>query len=186
MVFILINIVLLIAIIVLLILLSWIWPPDSPWSPWWKTNKAVSRNICKLARIGKKDIFYELGSGNGTTLIIAIREFGVKKAVGIEIDPLRHYLSRYYAWYNKVTQSLTLYKKSFFDIKIADATVVYVYLVPKALKKLQRKFLKELQPGTRIVSWIYPIDYLPLSREDKQKKIYVYTIPPKKDTLNHK
>ena len=36
--------------------------------------------------MGKNDVFYHLGCGNGIGVSIAAEEFGVKKAVGIDID----------------------------------------------------------------------------------------------------
>ena len=87
------SIVLLIIIAFLLVVLSMVWPPDSPWAPWWRTTKTTARHMCSLAKIGKKDIIYDLGSGDGTALITAAKEFGAK-GVGIEIDPLRVFISK--------------------------------------------------------------------------------------------
>ena len=47
-------------IVILLILLTFVWPPDSPWSPWWRTDKKAARIAAKLANISKKDIVYEV------------------------------------------------------------------------------------------------------------------------------
>ena len=38
-------------------MLSMIWPPDSPWAPWWRTNNKTAKAICKLAGITNKDFF---------------------------------------------------------------------------------------------------------------------------------
>ncbi|CAN5149078.1 protein-lysine N-methyltransferase [soil metagenome] len=167
--------IIILIILVLLILLSFVWPPDSPWSPWWKTSDDVSRAICTLAQVGKGDIVYELGSGNGTTLKIARKEFHAKKCVGVEIDPLRVWVSRLLLKYYNITQ-ITILRNNFFQVDITEATVVYVYLVPKALKKLQKKFLSELKPGTRVASYIYKIPYLKQVDINKQHHIYLYTI----------
>lgn len=178
MVFLILNIFLLFSILVLLLLLSAIWPPDSPWSPWWKTDEHVSRAVGKLAKIKTGDIIYELGSGNGTTLFIAAKEFDAI-GVGIEIDPLRAVISRMLLRMHGVAKEVTIYKKSFFDVDISQATVIYVYLVPKALKRLEKKFIADLKPGTRIVSLVYPIPYLLLKNEDKKNKLFLYTISAK-------
>src|SRR3989338_5632638 len=92
MIFWIIKIVLLIIILFLLLLLSMFWPPDSPWAPWWRTNKKTARAMCKLAKIDEADTVYDLGSGTGTALIVAAREFGAR-GIGIEIDPLRFIIS---------------------------------------------------------------------------------------------
>lgn len=165
-------------LIILFIILSMIWPPDSPWSPWWKTSSKVARVIQRKAKITKKDLVYELGSGDAENLLTLAKEFGIK-SVGVEIDPLRHYQATFRVRKNKLQDRITLYKKNFFDVDLAPATVVYVYLIPAALKRLKEKMLKELRPGTRVVSYRYTIEFLPKITKDKEEQVYVYEIPKK-------
>lgn len=179
MTFFIVNIIIAVLIVLLLILLSWIWPPDSPWSPWWTTSKDISRRICKLAGLSKKDKFYELGSGEGTTVIIAAKEFGAV-CTGIEIDPIRNFIARLRVIFSGLSKKITLHRTNFFKIDLAPATVIYTYLVPKALLRLKPKFDKELKPGTLIVSFRYPITYYPLIKEDKENKLFLYRVPKNK------
>src|SRR3990167_2812181 len=82
------ELILLLIIIFLLFILSMVWPPNSPWAPWWRTNRETARAICELAEITMSDLVYDLGCGDGTLIITAAKEYGAK-VVGIEIDPLR-------------------------------------------------------------------------------------------------
>lgn len=174
MVFWIINTTLLLIIFFLLILLSWVWPPDSPWAPWWKTDKKTARAVCKLANISSKDTVYELGSGDGTFLMIAAKEFGAR-GVGIEIDPLRYYFSSILLHSNRLSDKIKLIRKNFFDVDISKATVVFAYLVPRALARLKPKFLKELKPGAMLVSFKYKTN-LPLLSYDRKNNLYLYKI----------
>jgi ribosomal protein L11 methylase PrmA len=167
-------------IIGLLYLLTWFLPTDSPWAPWWTTSKEKSRLLCKMLKLGKKDIFYELGSGTGTTLSVAAKEFGAK-TVGIESDALRVWWAKQKIKRLRVTDKVSILKQDFFSIDLSPATVVYLYLVPRVITKLKPKLMKELKPGTRVVSYIYPIDYLPLVSENSNEQLYVYSIPVKKN-----
>ncbi len=130
--------------------------------------------MCKLARVGKNDIVYDLGSGDGTALIIAAKEFGAR-GVGIEIDPLRFFISSILLHSNRLWNKVQIKRKNFHDVHIADATVIFVYLVPKALNRLLPKFKKELKKGTRIVSYRYEIN-LPLKEHDKENDIRLYIV----------
>ena len=47
-----------------------------------------------MANVGKDDVVYELGSGDGRIAIAAVRDFGARRAVGIEKDPQRIHESR--------------------------------------------------------------------------------------------
>lgn len=167
-----VNGVVLLCIIFLFVLLSWVWPPDSPWAPFWKTSKKVGRRIGEIGKISKKDNVYELGSGDATALLTIAKEYGAT-CIGVEIDPTRHFIAKIkkQLWGNP--RNITLVKKNFFNVNLSDATVVYVYLVPKALERLMPKFKRELKKGTKIISYRYVMD-LPLIAEDKKDKIYVY------------
>ncbi len=169
-----VNVVLLLIIVCLLLLLSMFWPPDSPWAPWWRTNKKVAWTMCRLAKINKNDVVYDLGCGDGTALCIAVGEFGAK-GVGIEIDPLRYLISKIRFKLNGFDKKIKIIKKNFHDVNIFGASVVFVYLVPKALERLRPKLLKELKPGTLLVSFRYKIN-LPLLKYDKINDIYLYKI----------
>jgi tRNA A58 N-methylase Trm61 len=170
----LINSLVLLAIIFLLLLLSAVWPPDSPWAPWWRTSKKTARAICKLASVKKGDLIYDLGSGDGTALMIAAKEFGAN-GIGIEIDPFRYWVSKILLKKNSVADKVRILRKNFFAQNLKDADVIFVYLIPKTLEKLLPKFKKELKKGTRIVSFVYEIN-LPLKEYDKENRIRLYVI----------
>lgn len=168
------DLFLILAIVFLLLVLSMIWPPDSPWAPWWRTGDRQIRESLKLAKVTKKDTVYELGSGDGRFLVIAAKEFGAR-GVGIEIDPVRYYISKFRVKANNLNSDVTIIKKNFFDVDISKASVIFVYLVPKALGRLLPKFKKELRKGTRIVSYRYEIN-LPLEKFDKENEIRLYVL----------
>jgi len=172
--FLFVNTILIFTIILLLLILSMVWPPDSPWAPWWRTNRKVARAMCKLAGVGKKDIVYDLGSGDGTSLIVAAKEFSAK-GIGIEIDPLRYFISSMLLHSNRLSDKVRIIRKNFYDVNISKASVVFVYLVPRVLNKLMPKFKKELKKGTRVVSYRYEID-LPLKKYDKENDIRLYMV----------
>ena len=151
-----------------------VWPPHSPWAPWWRTNRKTARAICRLAEISKDDIVYDLGCGDGTLIVTASKEYGAKSA-GIEIDPLRFLISKVRIVFNGLSSKTTVKREDFFDTDLSSATVIVVYLVPKTLEKLLPKFKKELKKGTRIVSYRYEIN-LQIVEKDPKNKIFLYKI----------
>ncbi len=167
----LLSVILLSVILFLLLLLSMVWPPDSPWAPWWRTNTKTAKAICKLANIDNKDIVYDLGCGDGEVLLQAAKRGA--KGVGIEIDPLRVFIAKARVFINNFNDKIIIKRNNFFNEKYSDATVIIVYLVPKTLERLKTKFLQELKPGVLIVSYKYEID-LPLIAYDKRNEIRVY------------
>lgn len=179
MLFLITNLVLLGIIIFLFLVLSAVWPPDSPWAPWWQMPDAVCLESARLTKLTNKDIVYDLGCGTGKALITANTKFGAK-GVGVEIDPLR-------VWFAKrnvkkyQARGVEIVKKNFFSVDIHPATVVYMYLVPNALRRLTNKLMEELQPGTKLVSYVYdfPETYkgkIKLLSHDKKNMLYVYML----------
>jgi precorrin-6B methylase 2 len=56
------------------------------------TNPQI-RRMLTLAKAGKDDVFCDFGSGFGQNLVIALTEFDVKKAIGVESDHTRAWRS---------------------------------------------------------------------------------------------
>ncbi len=168
------DIILVLVIIFLFFLLSMIWPPDSPWAPWWRTNEKTARAICALAKIKKSDVIYDLGCGDAELLIQA-GKIGAK-GVGIEIEISRALIAKLRVIKNNLKKQIKIKRKNFFRENISSASVVIVYLVPKTLERLVPKFKKELKRGTRIVSYKYEINGLKPSKTDKKNDLILYII----------
>lgn len=160
---------------ILLIALSIIWPPDSPWIP---IKKEKIGKLLEMAKVGPDDLVYDLGSGDGRILIAAARDFGAQ-GVGIEIDPARVLWSKLIIKFLGLSPKIKIIRGDFFKADLSSASVVVAYLVPKALKKLRGKFLKELKPRTRIVALRYPLEFLPPILQDEREAIFLYQIPSK-------
>lgn len=164
----------LLIVLILLIPLSWIWPPNSPWAPWWRTSSNIVRKGFEMANVNDKDIIYELGSGEATALIVAAKKFGAK-GVGIEIDPIRFYLSKFTIWRKGLNKQIMLKRGDIFKEDLSEATVIYAYLVPKTLNRLIPKFRRELKKGTRIVSYKYEMN-LEAKKFDRKNELRLYII----------
>lgn len=121
---------------------------DVPFVP---TDKTVVRAMLKLAEVGRKDIVYDLGSGEGCILIAAARDRGAR-GIGIEIDPLRIADAMEYAADAYVEHQLDFLEEDIFDADISEATVVTLYLLHSVNVQLRPKLLNELRPGTRVIS----------------------------------
>jgi 16S rRNA A1518/A1519 N6-dimethyltransferase RsmA/KsgA/DIM1 with predicted DNA glycosylase/AP lyase activity len=171
------NILLFLLLLLLIVVYSMLWPPDSPWAPWWRTNEKIADAICRIGKIEKNDIVYDLGCGDGVLINTVAKKYGAK-AVGIEIDIARYLFAKARVKFNRLSKQVRVVRDNFFRQPISSATVVVVYLVPKALQALRVKFLKELKPGTRVVSYRYKMN-LPLIATDKKNDLMVYKIPGK-------
>jgi SAM-dependent methyltransferase len=121
---------------------------DVPYEP---TTYGIAAEMLKMANVTSRDMVYDLGCGDGRIVIMAAKERGAK-GVGVDMDPDRIRESRENAERAGVTQLVSFFEQNLFETKLSDATVVMLYLWPEVNLKLRPILLKELKPGTRIVS----------------------------------
>lgn len=122
--------------------------PDVPYVP---TTEVAVNEMLKLASVGKSDILYDLGCGDGRIVIQAAKLFGTR-GVGIDIDPQRVKEARENARKAGVESLVRFEEKDLFEANFKDATVVTLFLLPRINLKLRPKLIDELRPGTRVVS----------------------------------
>lgn len=103
-----------------------------------------------LAKVGRGDRLIDLGSGDGRIVIAAARRGA--EALGIELDPSLVMKARRAAAKAGVEKRARFIEGDLFAQDLSTATVVTLYLFPDANLALRPKLLRELKPGTRIVS----------------------------------
>jgi len=152
--------------------------PDVIYVP---TPYEVVDAMLKLADVKKGDVLYDLGSGDGRIPVTAAKKFGIR-AVGVDIDPQRIEEAKDNARKNGVSNLVQFRQEDLFRTRIADATVVTLYLLPDLNVKLRPRLLAELKPGTRIVSHQFDMGTWKPERklELNGRTIYLWTIPPRK------
>jgi SAM-dependent methyltransferase len=121
---------------------------DVPYEP---TSYGIASEMLKMANVTGGDLLYDLGCGDGRIVIMAAKELGTK-GVGVDMDPQRIKESKENAHRAGVTQLVRFYEQNLFETDIRNATVVMLYLWPEVNLKVRPKLLRDLKPGTRIVS----------------------------------
>jgi len=151
--------------------------PDVIYVP---TPQDVVDEMLKLAKVGKGDVLYDLGSGDGRIAVTAAKRYGIR-ATGIDIDPQRIQEANENARKNGVTNLVQFRLEDLFKANFSEATVVTLYLLPDLNVKLRPRLLAELKPGTRIVSHQFDMGTWQPERklELNGRTIYLWTIPPR-------
>lgn len=155
---------------------------DVPYVP---TSHEVVKAMLKMANVGKDDVVYDLGCGDGRIVVSAVKDFGAKKGVGVDIDPERIREARHNARKARITDKATFIEGDLFKTDLREATVVTLYLLPAVNLRLLPKLLDELKPGTRIVSHDFNMgEWKPEKTETVGgATIYYWTIPQDKTTV---
>ena len=165
-----------IALIIFLIILviSMIWT-NSRGAPWVPTPMSMVHKMLQMAEVGPDDLVYDLGCGDGRIIITAARRYGAR-AVGIELDPLRYLWCQMLITVLGLRDRVRIVQGNFFKQDLSAADVVACYLLRDTNKKLQDKFKNELSPNTRVVSNYFTFPGLQLVNEDKEEKLYLYSL----------
>lgn len=132
------------------------------------------REIFRFVNLTKNDIFYHLGCGKGNSIIIALEEFMVKKAIGIDNNK------------EKILQGQELLQKKHItngsirhqDITISDindaSVILFWFSDEKIIEEMIPRF-QNLKPGCKIITIWGPLTgYMP----DKIDFPYILNVVP--------
>jgi uncharacterized protein (TIGR03000 family) len=147
--------------------------------------------MMKLANVGKDDVVYDLGCGDGRIVITAVKKYNAKRGVGVDLKEERLLEAEANAKREGVEKKVEFRKGDVLKIKdLSEATVVMLYLSDD-LNVLLRPILQEqLKPGARIVSHRFTMgDWKPDKTEkldvqeqlEEDKLIHLWTIKKREE-----
>jgi SAM-dependent methyltransferase len=117
---------------------------------WVPTPEPLVERMLAMAQVGPRDVVYDLGSGDGRTVIAAAKRGA--RAVGVEFNPDMVALSRRNAERERLpSEKARFIQGDLFETDFSSATVVTLYLLQDLNMRL-RPTLLDMRPGTRIVS----------------------------------
>lgn len=125
-------------------------------APFVPSPASVVEYMLKLAGLRSGEVLFDMGSGDGRTLIMAAKTFGAR-GVGIE---LREDLAK--KAMNSIHESglddrVTILNDDMFNVNLSAADVVYLYLTTSANERLKSKLERDLKKGVRVVSHDYEV-----------------------------
>jgi SAM-dependent methyltransferase len=134
-------------------------------APYVPTPQDVVERMLELAQVGKDDVVYDLGSGDGRLVITAAKKYGAK-GVGVDIDPERISEAKANAEKAGVQSLVEFRQQDALTVDVSPATVVTLYLLSSSNMKLRPILTKQLRPGSRIVSHQFSMgDWQPAKNE---------------------
>jgi hypothetical protein len=143
---------------------------------WVPTPQALVDRMLDMAKLTANDIHYDLGSGDGRTVITAAKRGA--QAVGVEFNPDMVALSERAAAKEDVSDKAKFINGDIFQTDFSHATVVTLYLLPSLNLKLRPTILR-MKPGTRIVSHAFSMDdWQPDQTENVEgRTAYLWIVP---------
>ncbi|MEK7644468.1 MAG: SAM-dependent methyltransferase [Patescibacteria group bacterium] len=158
--------------IILLLLISYAY---GSWrgAPWVPSKTADVERFIKLAQISDGKIVYDLGCGDGRILQAVV--LAGSDARGFELSLLPYLLAKIRLFRNR--KKCRIEYGDFWFKNLSEADVVYIFLMPKIYEKLVIKLKAELKPGTKVVSYVWPLPGLEpviIDKAEKHPLLYLY------------
>jgi SAM-dependent methyltransferase len=147
--------------------------------PFVPTPQEVVDKMIELAGVKEGDVVYDLGSGDGRIVITAAKKGA--RAVGFDVDGDLVKESQENIRKAGLAKLAEIKQQDILTVDLSPATVVTMYLLPDVNLKLKPNILKQLKPGSRVVSHAFDMgDWKPDKTERVNgRTIYLWTIPAK-------
>ncbi len=142
-------------------------------APYMPTPKEIIREMLRLAEVKPGEVVYDLGSGDGRVMIVAVQEFDAR-AVGIEISMIYYWWSKIKIRLLGLSDKIVVRREDIFKANLSGADVVIMFLLQSTNARLVKVLKKELKPGVRIVSRYFTFpDFKPV-KVNKRYHLYLY------------
>jgi len=157
-------------------------------APYVPTPQEVVERMLEVAAVGRDDVVYDIGCGDGRMVITAAKIYRAR-GVGIDIDAALIEECRAGAAREGVGKLVRFLHMDATKARVTEATVLALYLLPESLEILKPLFERDLAPGVRIVSHDYQIpgwdDRLVRSEvmtdeNGREHKVHLYKVSGKK------
>lgn len=144
-------------------------------APFVPTPKKAVEAALDLAQVKAGETLMDIGAGDGRVLVAAAKR-GVK-VIGYELSPFLWIVAFFALMRNHVKGSVKM--RDGFAANMFEVDVLFLFLMPKTLPNLMRELQKKLKPGTRIITYTFPIKDWQAEAEKSIEgvgKVYLYRV----------
>lgn len=144
-------------------------------SPWHPTSTKKIIEILKFCEVEPGKTIFDPGSGDGRVLIVAADKFGLN-GVGIEIDPLKVWISRLLIRWKGLNDRIKITQRTMYGMDYSRADILYLYLTHQAIDRLMPEILYQLKPSVKIVSYRFCLRDLTPTKVNADKTVFLYRL----------
>jgi SAM-dependent methyltransferase len=138
--------------------------------------------MLELANVGKDDVVYDVYCGDGRVVVMAVKDFGATRAVGLDTDPECIKECQENARISGVADRVEWREEDLLKADLRPASVVTCYLLPDVNLALRPNLFRDFKPGNRVVSHAFDMggwahDELLRHKRARNNAIYLWIIP---------
>ncbi len=138
-------------------------------APFVPTSRPHVEDMLAIAKLQSSDTLMDLGSGDGRILLKASQL--VKEAVGIEINPVLYWWSRFIL---RKKVNVSVRRENLWLTDLSGISVLTLFFIAHKMDLLQKKIRREMKPGSRVVS--YGFRFPNWQYSEKNDKVYLYIV----------
>jgi precorrin-6B methylase 2 len=147
---------------------SLFWPMLTGGAGYTTTPRDAVVEALSLSRLSREETFYDLGCGTGDVLIEALKVCDHVK--GIEVELIRWLISKI-----RAGKKARVILGNLFRQDVSDADVVFIFQYKGRINnRIAEKIKQETRKGTRVVSYLHPVEGMKMIR--RQREIFVYEV----------
>lgn len=142
-------------------------------APFVTTPKKIIFEMITLAKINKSDVVIDLGSGDGRVLFETAKL--CKKATGYEINLFLVLWTKLLALIKNTGDNTDIFWQNYHKAILKKGTVIFMYSIRGFIPELEKKLKRELRPGTKIISYKFPLHQFKLVKKTNSG-IFLYSV----------
>lgn len=143
-------------------------------APFVPSTSQTANKMIELSDLKKSMKVYDLGSGDGRLLKLAANRGAY--ATGFEINPFLVLFTKIRFYFSPYRKLVKIHWSNFWKADFHDADVVFVYLLPWKMEKLEKTLRSKLKKGSLIVSNSFVFPDWPVLRQDRETHVYVFKV----------
>ena len=125
--------------------------------PFINTPRKIQKMIVNAIQLKPGQRVYDLGCGSADLLIKLEKKYQTK-GTGYEISMIPYLLAKLKILLYR--SEVKICQRNFYKADVSDADLVYTYLGPTPMVKLEPIFKKQLKPGAKLISYCFPLPNL--------------------------
>jgi Ribosomal protein L11 methyltransferase (PrmA) len=119
-------------------------------------NCRLKLQMLRLADVGPTDVFFDLGCGNASILIFAVKSFEVKKAIGYEDNIFRYNNALKNIRKNHLLDRIIIHKEDMHNADLSEADVIFDML-PEGEYDVEDLYTQDIKNGARLLKHDLPL-----------------------------